>query len=98
MRSLLLVSGSNSDSGTSPSSLAGEFCKLVSDRPIWVKGLSTGVTCGNCLLEKGIIVPCIIGAGIEMEEGGTVYWSEAGRSLGSRFVTVEGTDEADIAS
>jgi hypothetical protein len=37
MRSLLLVSGSNSDSGTSPSSLAGEPC-IGSEKSGWATG------------------------------------------------------------
>jgi hypothetical protein len=44
IRSRLLVSGSNSDSGTSPSSRAGELCKLGSGGTTWPNCLTDGAT------------------------------------------------------
>uniref|UniRef100_A0A0A9GLF3 Uncharacterized protein n=1 Tax=Arundo donax TaxID=35708 RepID=A0A0A9GLF3_ARUDO len=64
MRSLLLVSGSNSDSGTSPSSLAGEPCS-GSEKPGSVTGW----------LNEGDIMP--IGGANGATEDETKFWAGA---------------------
>ena len=95
MRSLRLVSGSNSDSGTSPSSLAGELCKLDSEGAAWPIGFTSAAGWGNCTWVNGIIDACAVGGGTEPED--IVYWREV--SLGSRLAVVTGIVEAaDSAS
>lgn len=97
--SRLLVSGSNSDSGTSPSSLAGEFCLTCSDWPTRPKWFTTKGDIGGSgglreALEEGAVADRDAGREIGFADDTTALCRDA-ITLGSSWVLEE---EAAIPS